>query len=72
MKRVTIFFVTAASCGILAVAHFEFEGLCVIGAGDEVGVDPSSPTELALVGTVLLQPQTVSLARAVGLAGHTT
>lgn len=62
----------SVTCGILAAPHLEFEGLCVVGAGDEVGVDPSSPAELALVGAVLLQPQTVSLARAVGLTCHTT
>lgn len=62
----------SVTCGILAAPHLEFEGLCVVRAGDEVGMDPSSPTELALVGAILLQPQTVSLARAVGLTGHTT
>lgn len=52
--------------------HLEFEGFCVVGAGDKVGVDPGSPAEAALVGAVLLQPQAVSLARPVGLAGHAT
>lgn len=53
-------------------AHLELEGLCVVRTGDKVGVDLSSPTEAALVGAVLLQPQTVSLARPIRLAGHTT
>lgn len=52
---------TWSSAGVLEEAHLEFEGLCVVRTGDKVSVDPSSPTEGALVGAVLLQPQTVSL-----------
>lgn len=56
----------------VAAPDLEFEGVRVVRAGNEVRVDPSPATELSLVGAVLLQPQTVSLTGAVGLAGDTT
>lgn len=53
-------------------SYLEFEGVRVIWTGNKIRVDSSSATELSVIRAVLLQPQTVSLTRAIGLTGHTT
>lgn len=52
--------------------YLELEGVCVIGAWNEVCVDPGSSADLASVGQLLLQSQAASVAGAIRAAHHTT